>query len=275
MTWDEIADRASAVGVPPELFFREELQKCVLACLSAQEFFTKAVLQGGTALRLFYGNPRFSEDLDFVLRAPDHPTTLEAHANTIGAFVRTAFPFVHETRITTQKQTPALERVILRVRGPHPAQNLRLNLELAAVPSYSNLPKTLAYQPLNPTVRVESLPEILADKATAIIFRPYLKGRDVWDLHYLIEERGLSIDWSTVARKANDYGHSAAKLRALTAAAAEKLAREGTSALAYEMSRFLSPAALRQYADTFPAMAEAAARSFQQPEPSRGRELEL
>jgi len=45
--------------------FQEEVQKAVLASLSRDEAFNHLVFQGGTALRLFYENPRFSEDSDF------------------------------------------------------------------------------------------------------------------------------------------------------------------------------------------------------------------
>lgn len=138
-----------------------------MTCLSTQEFFTRAVLQGGTAPRLFYGNPRFSEDLGFALRGPSHQASHAAYANAIEAFVRNTFTFPGVISVTAQKQTPKLERVILRTRESHPAQNLRLNLKLAAVPSYSNTPRILNHPPPNPAVRVESLPEILADKVTA------------------------------------------------------------------------------------------------------------
>jgi predicted nucleotidyltransferase component of viral defense system len=46
---------------------KEVLQEVVLAGLSKTDFFTHAAFYGGTALRLFYGMDRFSEDLDFTL----------------------------------------------------------------------------------------------------------------------------------------------------------------------------------------------------------------
>ncbi|MCO5761589.1 MAG: nucleotidyl transferase AbiEii/AbiGii toxin family protein [Chromatiaceae bacterium] len=35
------------------------------------DFFAVATFQGGTSLRILHGLPRFSEDLDFILLAPD------------------------------------------------------------------------------------------------------------------------------------------------------------------------------------------------------------
>jgi len=50
---------------------KEVLQEVVLAGLSKTDFFTHAAFYGGTALRIFYGIDRFSEDLDFSLLVSD------------------------------------------------------------------------------------------------------------------------------------------------------------------------------------------------------------
>ena len=50
---------------------KEVLQEVVLAGLSKTDFFTYAAFYGGTALRIFYGMDRFSEDLDFSLLVSD------------------------------------------------------------------------------------------------------------------------------------------------------------------------------------------------------------
>jgi len=46
---------------------KEVMQEIVLSGLSRAGFFNKAAFYGGTALRIFYGLDRFSEDLDFSL----------------------------------------------------------------------------------------------------------------------------------------------------------------------------------------------------------------
>ena len=50
---------------------REIMQEITLAALSRTDFFEKAAFYGGTALRIFYGLDRFSEDLDFSLLKTD------------------------------------------------------------------------------------------------------------------------------------------------------------------------------------------------------------
>jgi len=50
---------------------REIMQEIALAGLYRAAFFEKAAFYGGTALRLFYGLDRFSEDLGFSLLSID------------------------------------------------------------------------------------------------------------------------------------------------------------------------------------------------------------
>jgi len=50
---------------------KEILQEIALYGLANANFFDKAIFQGGSALRILYGLPRFSEDLDFILKVPD------------------------------------------------------------------------------------------------------------------------------------------------------------------------------------------------------------
>ena len=50
-----------------EQALREIMQEITLAGLYRANFFKEAAFYGGTALRIFHGLNRFSEDLDFSL----------------------------------------------------------------------------------------------------------------------------------------------------------------------------------------------------------------
>ncbi|MCF0230264.1 MAG: nucleotidyl transferase AbiEii/AbiGii toxin family protein, partial [Parasporobacterium sp.] len=50
---------------------KEIVQEVALVGLARSDFFSKAAFYGGTALRIFHGLPRYSEDLDFSLDSPD------------------------------------------------------------------------------------------------------------------------------------------------------------------------------------------------------------
>lgn len=62
---------------------REIMQEIALAGLSRTDFFEKAAFYDGTALRIFYGLDRFSEDLDFSLLEINPAFSLEPYFSAI------------------------------------------------------------------------------------------------------------------------------------------------------------------------------------------------
>lgn len=62
---------------------REIMQEITLAGLSRTDFYEKAAFYGGTALRIFYGLDRFSEDLDFSLLQPNPNFSIEPYFKAI------------------------------------------------------------------------------------------------------------------------------------------------------------------------------------------------
>jgi len=67
---------------------KEVLQEVVLAGLSKTDFFTHAAFYGGTALRIFYGMDRFSEDLDFSLLVADDTFDINKYFKPISDIVK-------------------------------------------------------------------------------------------------------------------------------------------------------------------------------------------
>jgi len=250
MDWEEIVTNSTIRGGNLQQTFQEETQKTILACLSRQGAFNDLVFQGGTALHLFYGNPRFSEYLDFVTREK-HRFDLTKQTTKIKAFVSNVFPFLKETQVKIQKNDKEMQRLILITISELPEQKLRIHLELSYVPSYINQPRILDYPPLNPAVRVEDPSEILADKIVALGQRPYLKGRDLWDIYFLVFEKHLVIPWDLVFKKGVDYGATPKVLKNNLFTAAQKIKKEGKSVLSNEMSRFLPPSLFDQYHEMF------------------------
>lgn len=64
---------------------REIMQEIALAGLQRAGFFEKAAFYGGTALRIFYGLDRFSEDLDFSLLNQDPNFSLDKYLSAVTA----------------------------------------------------------------------------------------------------------------------------------------------------------------------------------------------
>ncbi len=246
MLWDEIKRSAERIGTDISLIFQEEVQKAILTALSRKELFNDLVFQGGTALRLFYGNPRFSEDLDFVILKDKDAGVLVEHTEHIREFVKESYPFLDEVNIKVQKDEK-VKRLILKTRSENREQELRIHIEAFPVPSYDNSAKILEHRPFYPTVRVESTKEILCDKLVALIGRDYVKGRDLWDVYYLVREREESIEWKLVKKKLDDYG-----VKEINAVDTLKRCKDqGTKILDNEMKRFLPTSVYRNYKGQF------------------------
>ena len=287
------------LGIQTKMVFREEMQKVVLTALALQGSFTDIVFQGGTALRFFHGNPRFSEDIDLVLdhrdtrremndhQMIDMPANVQVDVLTdvltralpgIRQSVRDTFPFITEVEIKTQKNDRDLQRHVLKTHSDNPDHRLRVHIELAAIPSYRNRPRILNFPPVHPAVSVEDVDEILADKVCALALRPYLKGRDLWDIHFLVHDRGVSVDWDLVLKKVGDYrtveyereevsdgrevsdvakvpDHEEILVQGLNKAG-ERIRAEGRSTLGNEMERFLPSNVLESYRSSFDSILE-------------------
>src|SRR6187431_3256300 len=96
-----------------EQALREIMQEIALAGLQRSGFFEKAAFYGGTALRIFYGLDRFSEDLDFSLLLPDTDFSLEKYLEG----VRTEFEALGMTVSVVEKrktQDTAIDSAFLK-----------------------------------------------------------------------------------------------------------------------------------------------------------------
>lgn len=263
MLWEEITNKSDVTGRKIQHVFQEEVQKAILACMNRVNVFNDLVFQGGTSLRLFYGNPRFSEDLDFVLLEGKKRYDLSKKVSKIRIFIDNLFPFLEKTNIQIQKNAKNMQRFLFKTISELPDQKLRIHIELAYVPSYQNQPKILDYPPLNPAIRVEHPSEILADKLTALGNRPYVKGRDIWDIYFLIVEKQIDVPWNLVMKKADDYETNFKELKKNLLDASKHLRTEGMSILSNEMTRFLPVSLFDQYSNMFHEIASRVAKEVE------------
>jgi len=251
MMWKEIVEKAANAAGMRKIVFQEEMQKTVLAALALKGCFDSIVFHGGTALRLFYGNPRYSEDIDFVLKEGGKRFDLSVLLPHIERFAHDRFPFLNSVKAAIQKNEPDLQRAILRTHSNDGDRNLRVHIEIASVPSYRSGPKILDLPPLQPAVMVEDPSEILADKVSALALRPYLKGRDLWDIYYLNKERSLDIEWELVRKKVRDYEAPASGLEEGFERVKERIMDEGEAVLDNELQRFLPAQVFRHYRSSY------------------------
>ncbi len=251
MLWEDIISKSKSINAHPKQIFREEMQKTLLTAFSQKGFFERLVFQGGTALRLFYGNPRFSEDIDLVFRQDEKITLINIISPKIEKFTKDNFSFLNKISIKAQKHEPLMQRFILKTKGINTSQNIRISIKLAKIPSYYNQPKILDFPPLNPAIRVEEQKEILADKITALGCRTYIKGRDLWDIYYLTEEKKISFSWNLVQKKVKDYNYSIENYYENLREKNKEIKINGTKILSNELKRFLPQSVFKQYSNIF------------------------
>lgn len=84
---------------------KEVVQEVALMGLSRSDFFTKAAFYGGTALRIFYGLPMYSEDLDFSLERPEADFDLDKYLSYVKKeLISYNFKMTVKKRINLNKQ---------------------------------------------------------------------------------------------------------------------------------------------------------------------------
>jgi predicted nucleotidyltransferase component of viral defense system len=219
-----LVDRAMAVPgrshmravVEKELFHYD-----LLFSLDQAGLLDQLTFQGGTSLRLCYGSPRFSEDLDFVGGYAFDGRKLISIKNFIEDYIGKRYQLEVTVKEPNElKRQP--EYAALRVdkwqvsivtaleRKDIPKQ--RIKIEVANVPAYSRIPKALKvnYDFLpdgydDTLVMSETLDEIMADKLVSLVgSQRYIRHRDIWDLRWLKQE-GAKINAEWVNNKISDY----------------------------------------------------------------------
>ncbi|XHR96177.1 nucleotidyl transferase AbiEii/AbiGii toxin family protein [Mucilaginibacter sp. UC70_90] len=199
------------------------MQEITLAGLNRSGFFEKAAFYGGTALRIFYGLDRFSEDLDFSLLAPDPSFSLELYFDAI----ITEFASLGITVSIKEKQKVVesnVESAFLKsdtvwkeliLEGIMPQARVKLmphmkiKIEVDTEPplGFENGGKTI-----DPPVFVlrENLhaAKFVRGKKHALLFRKWknrVKGRDWYDLEWYIK-KGIPLDLEHFLLRAQDTG---------------------------------------------------------------------
>jgi predicted nucleotidyltransferase component of viral defense system len=174
----------------------------LLAGIAESEIRAILGFKGGTALkRCYFGDYRFSEDLDFTLLEPTPTEELQRRLEPVYAAVREAsgitFTFDREDRHAHANSYT----FYLRYVGPLPRGNdfkvditLREHLvdrlqERAILRGYEEF----ADLPENRQIQVYSLEEIATEKTIALADRARNEPRDLYDLWYLTSNEGIEL----------------------------------------------------------------------------------
>ncbi len=173
---------------------REYLQVLSLKVLYDNGRFRSVAFVGGTALRILFGLRRFSEDLDFcrlesgTYNFPSLISELAAGFRKFGLDVQTRMGDAKRRKSSVDscllKFTGLADR--LDLGGPS-GQKLAIRFEVDANPpeGWETAVTPLA-DPFVFAVTHYDLPSLFASKLHACLFRPYLKGRDYYDLMWYL-----------------------------------------------------------------------------------------
>jgi predicted nucleotidyltransferase component of viral defense system len=200
-----LANRLAKEGgrrIPESVLERDYCLAWFLAALAESDL--KAVLgfKGGTALkRCFFGDYRFSEDLDFTLTAQVTPEELRARLEPVYAAVLDAsgirFSFDREDR---QKHENSFT-FYLRYEGPLPRGNdVKVDITLSEMLVYPLQERAVlrGYDeftdlPENRRLLAYSLEEITTEKTLALADKARNEPRDLYDLWHLTSNEGIEI----------------------------------------------------------------------------------
>ncbi len=173
---------------------REYLQARVLQCLQEDGVFMRWAFLGGTALRFLYAIPRYSEDLDFsALEASSEVGFRSALRR-----VRTAFEAEGYEITVKANEQKTVASAFVRFPGllyelglsPHASQALSIKIEVDTNPPAGAVTRTTLVRrhvPVNLLHYDRS--SLLAGKLHAVLSRPWVKGRDLYDIIWYLADR--------------------------------------------------------------------------------------
>lgn len=194
---------------------KEIMQEIALYGLWRAGFFEVAAFQGGTSLRILHGLPRFSEDLDFLLLAPDPAFDWSAYlAKLLECFDEygiqsEALPkgnMDRAVRTAVIKNNSFVNQLNLSYYRGHADQKITIKLEIDAnPPAGSGYDYTYLDFPTDYEVCHQDLPSNFALKIHALLCRPYLKGRDWYDFNWYIRQ-GVSPNLPHLRNALVQYG---------------------------------------------------------------------
>ncbi|MHB1871738.1 MAG: nucleotidyl transferase AbiEii/AbiGii toxin family protein [Steroidobacteraceae bacterium] len=154
------------------------------------------VFRGGTSLHLAQGSPRYSEGLDFLVNSA---LNLQSIAKAVESRLEGAswlLPQGAKLVVSKAKDARNPHTFVVAIGGPDLIGAVRVKVELWRAPQSALNAVSTAVSPirlasgaasgLQTFVPTAERPAIYVDKVFALGARPYLKARDVFDLHWLV-----------------------------------------------------------------------------------------
>lgn len=191
---------------------KEIIQELVLCGLSRAGFFERAAFYGGTALRIFYGLDRFSEDLDFSLKVPSKSFELSQYFHALEKEIRSFGLNMTVEQKTKNKESQIQSAFLKGDTSEHlllffpneriqaaSGEKVKVKFEIDTNPApYAQFELRYRLLPEPYQVCIYDQPSLLAGKIHAVLCRGWknrVKGRDLYDyLFYLSKNTNVNLD---------------------------------------------------------------------------------
>lgn len=202
-------------AIEEEQALKEIVQEIALYGLWRAGFFEVAAFQGGTSLRILHRLPRFSEDLDFLLKKPEPHFNWQAY---LGPLLACLDEFgLKSEALDKSRMDQRVKKALLRNNSVSNQLNLEfyrgqkdrklvIKLEIDVNP-----PAGSGYEyhfldfPLDFEICNQDLSSNFALKLHALLCRPYVKGRDWYDFSWYLRQK-VSPNLPHLRAALNQYG---------------------------------------------------------------------
>lgn len=202
---------------------REIMQEVTLAALSRTDFYEKTAFYGGTALRIFHGLDRFSEDLDFSLIEPNPKFSLEPYFLAIqtefmGMGMQVSLREIEKVKQSNidsaflKSNTVWKELVleeIIKQTGVQSNKSVKIKIEVDRQPPLGfKTEQKLLLRPFSFYVNCFESSSLFAGKLHALLFRKWknrVKGRDWYDMEWYIR-KNIPLNVGHFIRRAQESG---------------------------------------------------------------------
>ena len=186
---------------------KEVLQEVILCGLSRAGFFQRTAFYGGTALRIFHGLDRFSEDLDFSLQTADGFFSLSDFFSVLRKEVA-SFGLNLEITEKVKTRESAIQSAFLKGNTKeHMLMFFNADQSVESIPGNekikikfevdTNPPASASFErryrllPVPYEVMLYDMPSLFAGKVHAVICRAWksrIKGRDLYDYVFFLSK---------------------------------------------------------------------------------------
>jgi predicted nucleotidyltransferase component of viral defense system len=184
--------------VEEEQATREIIQEVALYALWRAGFFEVAAFQGGTSLRILHQLPRFSEDLNFMLKQSDSEFSWNSYLKQLltvfeeYGLMSEALPkgrMNQRIKKAVIKDNSVVNQLNLSFYQGHKDQKINIKLEIdVEPPAESGYTYTYLDFPTDYEVCHQDLASNFALKIHALLCRGFIKGRDWYDFNWYIRQ---------------------------------------------------------------------------------------